>query len=73
MDSPNPNNDRIEVFPREDGKYDFRRVDCANGQIIYSSNQGYESEAYARTAAETYHPELPIINVVPDGGGIDGP
>jgi hypothetical protein len=42
---------RAHIRQRTDGRYDFDIVDAANGNILCSSSQGYESRSYAADMA----------------------
>lgn len=42
---------QIEIFKRTDGKFDFRFIAAENGNVICSSNQGYDDRAEAMRMA----------------------
>jgi uncharacterized protein YegP (UPF0339 family) len=44
--------DRIEVYPREDGRWAWRRVAPNNEVIATDGSQGYESKSFAIGAAQ---------------------
>jgi uncharacterized protein YegP (UPF0339 family) len=51
--------DRVEVYRREDGLWEWRRI-APNGQIVATSGgQGYEREHEARQRALLYNPDTP--------------
>jgi len=53
--------ERVEVFPRDDGRWAWRRV-AENGQVIATDGgQGYEREAEAVRMAAEVNPGLPVI------------
>ena len=58
----NTENDIVEVYRREDGKFDWRRRDLGNGEVVSTSGgQGYEQRSAARQAAEDLNPGVKVI------------
>lgn len=52
--------DRIEVYTRIDGKYDWHRI-SENGQVVSTSgNQGYESKHQATVMAGELNPGVEV-------------
>lgn len=52
-------NDKVSVYQRIDGKYDWHRKD-EEGRVLDESNQGYENEAYAKQMAEDLNPGMTV-------------
>jgi hypothetical protein len=64
--------DYIEVYKREDGKFDWRRVDGGNYRVVMNSaNQGFDERNDARASAERYFPKLEIREVGGKGAAPD--
>ena len=54
-------NDVVWVFKREDGRWDWRRVDEDNKQTVSTSgNQGYEHEDECIAMARSLNPDIPV-------------
>ncbi len=53
--------DFVEVFERTDGRFDWRRKNGRNGDVVSTSgNQGYESRDFAFKMARTMNPGIEV-------------
>lgn len=51
---------RVEVYPRKDGEWGWRRI-AANNQKTAGSGEGYKSPSAAERAAKRENPGIPIV------------
>lgn len=63
---PDRSKDQVQVYEREDGKFDWHRKDL-EGRVLDESTQGYENQADAVEAAHSLNTDLPTTAFVIGG------
>lgn len=55
---------KVEVYARQDGRYDWRRIAVVNGQVVATSGgQGFAKHSAVMESASRENPGVPIVDL----------